>query len=82
MFSGFPDPSLPGDPPPGETGGLTCRCGPGESLTLDQGGEAAPMSLQRLESEGNSYLGSFPLSAKIPKEIKRVLPIYDLQCRD
>lgn len=37
---------------------------------------AAPMSLQRWENEGNSYLVSFPLLTKIPKEIKREFYSY------
>lgn len=95
MFSGFPDPSVPGAPSPwgdraGWGGAVWCNCGPGEWLHCVKCVNArtpgvtvtvaAAMSLQRSESEGNRYLVSLPLLAKIPKDIKG-FAIYDLQSR-
>lgn len=74
MFSGLPDPSLPGDSLPGKTGGLHVQVWSRGVINMHQGGEAAPLSLQRLESEGNSYLASFPLPAKIPKTLREFYP--------
>ena len=81
MFSGFPDPSLSGAQSPwGNRGPESCTCGPGESLHCIKCtnahipgvtvAAATARSLQRSESEGNCYLVSLALLAKLPKDIK------------